>query len=87
MDAPRNYRTKSSKSERERQIPYATTYTWNLKYYTSELIYKTETESQTQRTEWWLPRGGNQGKDGEGGWGQLMQALTYRMDTQQGPAV
>ena len=87
MDAPRNYHTKSSKSERERQIPYAITYMWNLKYDTSELIYETEKESQTERTEWWLPRGGHQGKDGEGGWGQLRQALTYRMDTQQGPAV
>ena len=25
-------------------------YVWNLKYDTSELIYKTETDSQTQRT-------------------------------------
>ena len=31
---------------RERQIPYDTTYTWNLKYGTNELIYRTETVSQ-----------------------------------------
>ena len=30
---------------------------WNLKYGTNELIYKTETDSQTQRTDLWLPRG------------------------------
>ena len=30
MDATRDYHTKCSKSERERQIPYDTTYTWNL---------------------------------------------------------
>ena len=36
-----------SKSERERQIPYDITYTWNLKYDTDEPIYKTETDSQT----------------------------------------
>ena len=32
-----------SKSDRERQIPYDTTYMWNLKYDTNGLIYKTET--------------------------------------------
>ena len=30
MDEPRDYHTKWSKSDRERQIPYDTTYTWNL---------------------------------------------------------
>ena len=32
---------------RERQISYDITSTWNLKNYTNELIYKTETDSQT----------------------------------------
>ena len=32
MDATRDYHTKWSKSERERQIPYDITYMWNLKY-------------------------------------------------------
>ena len=31
------------KSERERQVPYDITYTWNLKYDTNEPIYKTQT--------------------------------------------
>ena len=31
MDGPRNYPTKWSKSERERQILYDITYIWNLK--------------------------------------------------------
>ena len=39
--------SKVSKSERERQIPHVITYMWNLKYDTNELIYKTETNSQT----------------------------------------
>ena len=47
MDATRDYYTKWSKSERERQIPYDTTYMWNLKYGTNEPIYKIETDSQT----------------------------------------
>ena len=46
MDGPRDYHTKWSKSERERQIPYDITYRWNLKYDTNELTYETETESQ-----------------------------------------
>ena len=47
MGATRNYYTKRSRSERERQIPYDVTYMWNLKYGTNEHIYKTETDSQT----------------------------------------
>ena len=31
MDGTRDDHTKSSKSERERQIPYDVTYMWNLK--------------------------------------------------------
>ena len=34
-------------SQKERQIPYDITYMWNLKYDTNELIYETETDSQT----------------------------------------
>ena len=47
MDGPRDYHTKWSKSERERQIPYDITYMWNLNYNTNEHIYETETDSQT----------------------------------------
>ena len=32
-------------------------YMWKLKYDTNELIYETETDSQTQKTDLWLPRG------------------------------
>ena len=46
MDGPRDNHTKRSKSERERQIPYEITYTWNLKYDTNEPIYETETNPQ-----------------------------------------
>ena len=31
MDEPRDYHTKWSKSDRERQIPYDVAYMWNLK--------------------------------------------------------
>ena len=57
MDVTRNYHTKSSKSERERQIAYDITSIWNLKIDTNEPTYETKTQSQTQRTDLWLPRG------------------------------
>ena len=47
MDATRDYHTKWSKSDRVRQISYDMTSVWNLKYDTNELIYKSETDSQT----------------------------------------
>ena len=47
MDGARDFHTKWSKSDRERQISYDITYMWNLKYDTNELIYKIETGSQT----------------------------------------
>ena len=42
---------------------------WNLNYDTKEHIYKTETDSQTQGTNLWLPRWGVVGVDGVGVWG------------------
>ena len=47
MDGPRDYHIESSKPDRERQISYDITYMWNLKNNTNEVIYKTETDSQT----------------------------------------
>ena len=47
MDATRDYHTKWSKSERDRQIWYDIIYMWNLKYDANEPIYKTETDSRT----------------------------------------
>ena len=44
MDGPRDYQTKQSKLERERQIPYDITYMWNLKFNINQHIYKTETD-------------------------------------------
>ena len=49
MDATRDYHTK--RSHKERQIPRDIIYKWNLKYDTNEPIYKTETDSYTQKSE------------------------------------
>ena len=72
--------------ERGKQIPYDISCMWNPKYDTKELIYKTETDTQTQRTDLWLPRGRRQ--RGElGVWDLQMQIIIYRMDKQKGPTV
>ena len=47
IDGPRDYYTKWSKSDRERQILYDIIFMWNLKKNTNESIYKTEIDSQT----------------------------------------
>ena len=65
MDEPRDYHTKGSKLERERQIPYDITYMWNRKYDTNEPIY--ETDPQTWRTDLWLPKQAGSGGGGLGG--------------------
>ena len=56
--------TLSEVSQKERDIPYDITYMWNLKYDTNEHIYETETDSQTQRTNLWLPKGEQGGREG-----------------------
>ena len=44
---PRDYHSKLSKPDRERQISYEFTYMCNLKNNTNESVYKTETDPQT----------------------------------------
>ena len=39
---------------------------WNIKYDTNELIYKRESNTKTERTDLWLPKG-RQEKDWEFG--------------------
>ena len=69
FNATRDYHTKWSKPKRERPIPYDATCTWNPKRGTSELTYETETDSQTWKTDFWLPRGRRWGEGRTGLWG------------------
>ena len=75
------------KSERKRQI--RTISHWcNLKYATNELIYEAETESQTQKTDLWLPKvEAGCGRDKLGVWDQQIHTTIYKIDKQQGPTV
>ena len=60
--------------ERGKQIPCDISYMWNPKYDTNELVYKTETDMQTQRTDLRLPRG--RSETGEPGvWDLQMQSI------------
>ena len=63
MDGPRDYHTKWSKSDRKK-TPYAITYMWNLKYDTSQHIYKTEQTHRHIEQTCGYQGGGVGGKDG-----------------------
>ena len=74
-------------SDTEREISYNITYMWNLKKNdTNELIYKIEIDSQTQKTNLWLPTG-KAGKDKLGAGDQQIHTTVYKTDKQQGSTV
>ena len=75
MNGPRDYHTKRSKSEKERQIPYDITYMWNLKYDTNELIYETNILTDIENRLVVAKGKGVQGRDGLGVWDQQMQTV------------
>ena len=63
MDGSRDYHTKRSKLDKERKISYDIAYMWNLKNsITNELICKTEMDPQTQKTNFWFPKGKGSGE-------------------------
>ena len=67
MNRLRDHHTKGSKSERERQIPYDITYTWNLKYNTNKLIYNQKQTHKYRETERGKQRGGEREGERRGG--------------------
>ena len=56
----------SEVNQKEKDKYHDITYKCNLKYGTNEPICKTETDSQTQRTDLWLPRCRGRGMDWKG---------------------
>ena len=56
MDGPRDYHTKSSKTEKDKYHMISLICGIKKKSDTNELIYKTETDSQTSKTNLWLPK-------------------------------
>ena len=69
VDGPRDYRTKQSKSERDRQVPYDITYLWNGKYETNWHISETKrlTIIENRLVVCQGGEGGREGKDWEFG--------------------
>ena len=67
MGGPRDYHTKRSKSERERQVSYDIAYMWNLKYDTNQSIYETEPGAQSIENRFVVAKsvGGKRGLDWE----------------------
>ena len=64
MGGSGNNHTKSGKSDRERQVSHYITFMWNLKHFDrNDLIYRTETDSQTQKMNLWLLRRTVEGRD------------------------
>ena len=81
MDATKDSHTNEA-SQKERQIPYNITYMWNLNYDTNEPIYRTETDSETQRTDCGCQGEEEKEWDGLGVWSQQIQTITFIMDGQ-----
>ena len=69
-------------SDKERQILYDITYMQNLKYSTNECIYKRETDTQIQITNYLLVTTGEMEGDGANQ-GYEIQTTTYKIDKQQ----
>ena len=68
MDATGDDHTKWSQSERERQIPYAISYMWNLKYDTNEAVYETDSRiKKTTQSCQGERKGNGEGMDWESG--------------------
>lgn len=59
----------------------------NLTYDTNELIYKTERDSHTQKTNSRLRKKKGSGRDKLGVWDQQIQTTTHKTVKQQGPTV
>ena len=62
----------SEVSQKEKDKYHMISLIWNLIYDPNEPIYRKETNSQTWRTDLWLPGGGERKWDGLGVWGQQM---------------
>ena len=79
MDGTRDSHTKRSKPEREKQIPYDTTYMWNLKYGTDNPILK-RNGSWPRRADLGFPRGKGEGVGQMSIWGVFwIQTVIFGM--------
>ena len=76
MDGPRDYHTKRSLSEKDRQIQYDITYIWNLKYDTNQHICETK-QTHSYREQTCGCQGGGGVEEGRNGSLGLAEANDY----------
>ena len=67
MDGTRESHTERNEPERQRQIPYAITYNWNLISSTNEHLLRKENHGLGEQTCGCLMGGGGSGRDWEFG--------------------
>ena len=74
MDGPRDYHAKWCQTGKDKgNMRSLICGVW--KNDTNGLIYKIETDSQTSKTNLWLPKGKGEGKDGSGVWDWHMHTI------------
>ena len=86
MDGPRDYLSKWSKSDKEREILYDTSYMWNLKKwykwtYLQNRFTHLENKLMVTKGEMWAD------EDKLRGWDWHIYTTIYKISNQQGPTV
>ena len=86
MDGPRDYHTKWSKPDREKQISYDTAYRWNLKkWYKWTYLQNgnrlTDAENKLMVTKWGRGWGRGWGRDKLGVWVSNIYTTIYKIET------
>ena len=82
VDGPRVCHTQGSKSEREKQIPYANTFIWNLKKKGSEEHKgRTGIKMQTERMDWSTWGWGRVSWDEVRKWHGFIYTTKYKIDS------
>ena len=86
MNGSRDYYTKWNKLEKDK-CHMTSLICWILKNDTNELTCKTEIDSQTSKTNFWLPKRKGWGEGWIGGLGLACDTIVFGMDDQWGPAI
>ena len=87
MDGPRDYHTKWSKWDRERQVSYDITYMWNLKKWYKWTYLQNRNRLTDLENELIVTKRGRQGRDSEAVWDWVVHTAIFKTDNQQGPTV
>ena len=81
MDGPRDYHTKWSKSDKERQMSYDITYMWNLKKLYKWIYLQNRNRVTDVENKLMVTKGESGGKDKLGDWDRLIYTNMYKIDS------